>query len=77
MWSSCAVQVDVPVTCLLRSGIDVRRLSAYLGRHNASITLGFYAHLIPDDEARSLREIEAALADPDGPAPAQRGSGRQ
>jgi integrase len=49
---------------MLRGGIDVRRLAAYLGHHNASVTLTYYSHLIPDDEERSLREIEAALNPP-------------
>ena len=56
---------------LLRGGIDVRRLSEYLGHHSPSITLNTYSHLIPDDEERSLREIEQALqapADESGPA---------
>jgi prevent-host-death family protein len=47
-----------------RGGIDIKRVQSYLGHHSAAITLGYYAHLIPDDEDRSLREIEAALAGP-------------
>jgi integrase len=49
---------------MLRGGIDVRRLAKYLGHHNATVTLRYYAHLLPNDEERSLREIEAALNPP-------------
>jgi integrase len=48
---------------LLRGGVDIKRVSSYLGHHSAAFTLGVYAHLMPDDEERSLREIEAASPD--------------
>jgi integrase len=47
---------------LLRGGVDIKRVSSYLGHHSAAFTLSVYSHLMPDDEERSLREIEAALA---------------
>jgi hypothetical protein len=37
-------------------------MRSYLGHHSAAFTLSVYSHLMPDDEERSLREIEAALA---------------
>jgi integrase len=47
---------------LLRNGVDIKRVSAWLGHHSAGFTLSVYSHLMPDDEERSLREIEAALS---------------
>jgi integrase len=49
---------------LLRGGVDIKRVSAYLGHHSAAFTLSVYTHLMPDDEERSLREIETALTGP-------------
>jgi integrase len=49
---------------MLLRGIDIKRVQSYPGHHSAAITLGYYAHVIPDDDARSLREIQAALAGP-------------
>jgi integrase len=46
---------------LLRGRVDIKRVSSYLGHHSAAFTLGVYAHVMPDDEERSLREIETAL----------------
>jgi integrase len=47
---------------LLRGGVDIKRVSAYLGHTSAAFTLATYTHLLADDEDRSLRDIEAALA---------------
>jgi len=47
---------------LLRGGVDIKRVSAYLGHASAAFTLTTYIHLLADDEERSLRDIEAALA---------------
>lgn len=47
---------------LLRGGVDIKRVSAYLGHTSAAFTLAVYIHLLADDEDRSLRDIEAALA---------------
>jgi integrase len=47
---------------LLRGGIDVKRVQSYLGHHSAAFTLDVYGHLMPDDDERSLREIEAVLS---------------
>jgi integrase len=46
---------------LLAGGIDIRKLADYLGHHDPGFTLRVYAHLMPDDEDRALRLIEAAL----------------
>ena len=48
-------------SALLRGGVDIKRVQSYLGHHSAAFTLDVYGHLMPDDEERSLREIEAAL----------------
>ena len=62
---------------LLAGGIDIRRLSEYLGHHDPAFTLSTYAHLMPDDEDRAPRLIEAALASGDqGPAVAPGGMAR-
>lgn len=47
---------------LLRGGVDIKRVSAYLGHTSVAFTLATYIHLIPNDEERALRDIEAALA---------------
>lgn len=52
-------------SALLRGGVDVKRVQSYLGHHSAAFTLDVYGHLMPDDEERSLRDVEAALAGPD------------
>ena len=44
---------------LLRNGVDIKRVQSYLGHHSAAFTLDVYGHLMPDDEERSLRQIEA------------------
>jgi len=49
---------------LLRGGVDIKRVSSYLGHASAAFTLTVYSHLMPHDEERSLREIETALAGP-------------
>jgi integrase len=49
---------------LLAGGLDAKRVQSYLGHHSAAFTLDVYGHLMPDDEERSLRQIEAALDDP-------------
>jgi integrase len=54
---------------LLRGGIDVKRVQSYMGHHSAAFTLDIYGHLMPDDEERSLREIEAALTAADVASP--------
>jgi integrase len=51
---------------LLAGGIDIRKLADYLGHHDPGFSLRVYAHLMPDDENRALRLIEAAL-EPSGP----------
>jgi integrase len=52
---------------LLRGGVDVKRVQSYLGHHSAAFTLDVYGHLMPNDEERSLREIEAAFSQTDTP----------
>jgi integrase len=47
---------------LLRNGVDIKRVSAWLGHSSAAFTLATYIHLLEGDDERSLREIEAALA---------------
>jgi integrase len=47
---------------LLAGGVDIRRLSEYLGHHDPAFTLRVYSHLMPDAEDRALRAIEAALS---------------
>jgi integrase len=49
---------------LLRGGVDIKRLSRYLGHHSAAFTLSVYGRFLPDDEEASLRQIEAALSTP-------------
>lgn len=46
---------------LLAGGIDIKRVSSYLGHASAAFTLATYTHLLPDDDGRGLRDIEAAL----------------
>lgn len=46
---------------LLRGGVDVKRVQAWLGHHSSSFTIDTYGHLMPDDEEASLRQIEAIL----------------
>ena len=54
---------------LLAGGVDIVRLSEYLGHHDPAFTLRIYSHLMPDAEDRNLRAIEAALEqEADGPA---------
>jgi integrase len=55
---------------LLRNGVDIKRVSAWIGHHSAGFTLSVYSHLMPDDEERSLRDIEAALTAGDEHEPA-------
>jgi integrase len=59
---------------LLHGGVDIRRLSAYLGHHSAAFTLAKYAHLMPDAEEQTLRDIDAALS-PQPPVTAPASSG--
>jgi integrase len=47
---------------LLRGGVDVKRVSAWLGHSSAAFTLATYIHLLEDPEGRDLRDIEAALS---------------
>lgn len=51
-------------------GVDIRRLSEYLGHHNPACTLRVYSHLMPDAEEQTLKAIDTALS-PDGPEAAQ------
>jgi prevent-host-death family protein len=37
---------------LLRNGVHINRVSAWLGHHSAGFTLSVYSHLMPDDEER-------------------------
>jgi integrase len=46
---------------LLAGGVDIKRVQSYLGHHSAAFTLDTYGHLMPDDDERSLRQIEVAL----------------
>ena len=63
---------------LLRGGVDIKRVQAWLGHHSAAFTLDIYGHLMPDDHEASLRQVEAIFAAafrsaPDGPVTAQPG----
>lgn len=53
-------------SALLRGGIDIKRLQSYLGHHSAAFTIDVYGHLQANDHEASLRQIEAALAAPEG-----------
>lgn len=46
---------------LLAGGVDIKRVQSYLGHHSAAFTIDVYGHLMPGDEERTLRQIEAAL----------------
>ncbi len=46
---------------LLRNGIDVKRVSAWLGHTSAAFTLATYIHLLGDDDGRDVRDVELAL----------------
>jgi integrase len=64
---------------LLRGGVDIKRVQAWLGHHSAAFTIDVYGHLMPDDHEASLRQIEAIFAGPfhsapDGPEAAQPGT---
>jgi site-specific recombinase XerD len=48
-------------SALLAGGVDIKRVQEYLGHHSAAFTLDVYGHLMPNDEERSLRLVEAAL----------------
>lgn len=65
-------------TLLLRGGVGIERVQAWLGHHSGAFTLDIYGHLMPDDHEASLRQVEAIFAAalrsaPDGPATAQPG----
>lgn len=47
---------------LLAGGVDINRLSAYLGHASAAFTLSVYCHLMPSDDDQALRAVESALA---------------
>jgi site-specific recombinase XerD len=47
---------------LLRSGVDVVRLSKWLGHKHVSITLRTYAHMIPESAESTRRDVEHALS---------------
>jgi integrase len=51
-------------SALLRGGVDPKRVQEWLGHHSAGFTLDVYGHLMPNDEERSLLQVESAL----GPA---------
>jgi integrase len=46
---------------LLADGVDIKRVQSYLGHYSAAFMLDVYGHLMPNDEERSLRLVEAAL----------------
>jgi integrase len=48
-------------SALLAGGVDIKRVQEYLGHHSAAFTLDVYGHLMPNDEDRALRLVEAAL----------------
>ncbi|WP_157746548.1 tyrosine-type recombinase/integrase [Micromonospora inositola] len=45
-------------SALIRSGLNVRVVSARLGHSNAAMTLNVYSHLWPDDEDRTRQAID-------------------
>lgn len=50
---------------LLQRGVSIRAVAEYLGHHDPGFTLRTYAHLMPEDEARSRAAIDAAYAPAD------------
>lgn len=46
----------------LADGVSIRELAEYLGHHDASVTLRYYAHLMPSSHDRARSAIGSALA---------------
>lgn len=51
-------------TVLLGAGVDVKTVQTRLGHASASITLGWYAHAIPENDHEAARKLGALLAAP-------------
>ena len=47
---------------LLSAGVSIKAVQEHLGHASAKVTLDVYGHLMPSDEDRSRRAIDAALA---------------
>jgi integrase len=46
---------------LLDAGENVKAVSEYLGHHSATVTLNYYAHLMPASETRTRAAIDAVM----------------
>ncbi|WAL64467.1 site-specific integrase [Amycolatopsis cynarae] len=52
---------------LLDAGENIKAVSEYLGHHSATVTLNYYAHLLPTSETRTRAAIDAVLGVPGAP----------
>lgn len=52
-------------SALLDAGRSIKAVSEYLGHHDPAFTLRVYAHLMPDDDARTRDAIDGLLGDDD------------
>lgn len=50
-------------TLLLAQGVDVKTVQARLGHSNASLTLNWYAHAVPENDEKAARLIGSLLGD--------------
>jgi integrase len=46
---------------MLESGVSINDLAEYLGHHNASVTLRYYAHMMPSSHDRARAAVDLAL----------------
>jgi len=46
---------------LLRAGVNPKIVAARLGHSNVAMTMNVYAHLLPGDQQRAVRALDAAL----------------
>lgn len=54
-------------TLLLANGVDVKTVQARMGHANASITLNWYAHAVPENDAKAAAVVGALLSQEEKP----------